>query len=59
MAQTQVQLLISFETLAEAVLELELEDQLRLRALLDQEILRQTEQRSVEEVLVEQGIHFP
>jgi hypothetical protein len=59
MAQIPVQILISFETLAETILALELEDQLRLQALLDQEINRRTGQLSQEEALLERGVQLP
>jgi len=59
MAQIPVQFLIAFETLAETVLALDLEDQLRLQALLDREIGHRTAQVSQEEALLERGAQLP
>lgn len=59
MAQTQVQLLISFETLTEAVLALELKDQIQLRTLLEQAIAHRAKPASPEEALMVRGVRFP
>jgi len=59
MAQTPVQFLISFEILAETVRSLALDDQLRLQALLNQEIDRRRAQPSLEDALRERNVQFP